>query len=126
MKKIAVILGIALVVMFFIINAIESDDDMLFNEKTEINYLSENNWYLGGNLHKENISKWKTSTEENKLATCADFIASINQNKKIDALKYEAIQLVDCINEATRDLPTTDNQKISEVASLCTITLGYK
>lgn len=35
------------------------------------------NWYAGGTLHEANALTWQTATPENKLATCADFIAGV-------------------------------------------------
>ena len=33
-------------------------------------------WYEGGTLHNRDAAAWKSATAENKLATCADFVAS--------------------------------------------------
>ena len=44
-------------------------------------------WYVGGTLHKSNISEWKTSTDRNKLATCGDFIAKVvDKNRWIQVI----------------------------------------
>jgi len=40
--------------------------------KESIANPTEKHWYEGGTLHKQKIRDWKNSTEENKLATCAD------------------------------------------------------
>ena len=41
-------------------------------------------WTKNGTLHEANILEWKTSTEANKLATCADFVANLKnaENQK--------------------------------------------
>ncbi|HRI78943.1 MAG TPA: hypothetical protein PLR06_05345 [Cyclobacteriaceae bacterium] len=55
-------------------------------------------WFEGGTLHKAKIREWKTATEANKLATCADFAAHLT--KKVDYGYSYA--LVKCIDEAVR------------------------
>ncbi len=34
-------------------------------------------WYLGGTLHSKSALEWQSATPEDKIATCADFIASL-------------------------------------------------
>ncbi|HEY3983180.1 hypothetical protein [Cedecea sp.] len=34
-------------------------------------------WYQGGTLHEANALTWQKATQQNKLATCADFIAGL-------------------------------------------------
>lgn len=82
-------------------------------------------WYSGGDLHKKTIGDWKSATKENRLATCADFMAITMKDKSVNELKIPSNELMDCINEATRGLPETDYQKVSEIATLCVLTLGY-
>ena len=92
-----------------------------YDYETETHNSLEENWYSGGTLHKSDISEWKNSTEKNQLATCADFVAVVNKDMKISDLKFEAQQLKDCINEATRGLESTNSMKVSEIASQCMI-----
>ncbi|WP_395066579.1 hypothetical protein [Flavobacterium sp.] len=82
-------------------------------------------WYSGGNLHQAKISEWKVATEENKLATCADFVANIKKDLPMSELKIKSIEMKNCIDEATRGLSSTDNQKANEIAALCALQLGY-
>ena len=46
-------------------------------------------WTKNGTLHEADISAWKKSTDANKLATCADFVANLknaeNQNEKLNS-----------------------------------------
>lgn len=64
-----------------------------------------NAWYVGGTLHKANVSEWKNSTDENKLATCADFVANIKKinkqsyNGDLVSMKIDAIEMMTCIDE---------------------------
>ncbi len=81
-------------------------------------------WYEGGTLHQAKIADWRKSTDENKLATCADF-ASLDKSVNMEILKQRAIDLRACINEATNGLTETDNMDVSEVAAMCTVILGY-
>lgn len=34
-------------------------------------------WYQGGTLHEANAISWQKATQQDKLATCADFIAGM-------------------------------------------------
>jgi hypothetical protein len=83
-------------------------------------------WYEGGNLHKSQIREWKNATEENKLATCADFIAYIDKEVSMDILLERSIELRACINEATKGMESVNNESVPNIATLCILTLGYK
>lgn len=83
------------------------------------------NWYEGGTLHKAKISDWKTATEKNKLATCGDFMATVDNTVTMTELKRRATELKNCIDEATRDLESTNNESVSSIAALCTKTMSY-
>jgi hypothetical protein len=82
-------------------------------------------WYEGGTLHQSKIAEWKKATEANKLATCADFIAKARKIANMNDLLAKSVGLRACITEATKGLPSTDNEKVSDVAVLCFIQLGY-
>jgi hypothetical protein len=83
-------------------------------------------WYEGGTLHRAKIREWKNSDASNKLATCADYAAKVDNTVGMIVLKNRATELMKCIDEATRDFDSTDDMKVSEVAALCVIMLGYK
>ncbi|MFH1754156.1 MAG: hypothetical protein ABIA59_00490 [Candidatus Latescibacterota bacterium] len=81
-------------------------------------------WYEGGTLHKRPALEWQKASYNNKLATCADFVAHawINKmlNKKVskqihvvDDLKPFAVELVAFIDAATA--PEKDPQKNREL-----------
>jgi len=82
-------------------------------------------WYEGGTLHKAKISDWKAATEKNKLATCADFMAKVDNSVSMDVLKERAMALVKCIDEATSGLDSTNDESVSSVAAKCTVLMGY-
>lgn len=83
-------------------------------------------WTKNGTLHESKISDWKISTEDNKLATCADFVANLKntENEKyesISEMKNDAINLQSCIEEAVNGGSYADEMKVKEVAVLCHI-----
>ena len=82
-------------------------------------------WYSGGTLHKAKISDWKEATEKNKLATCADFMATINDSVPMDKLKERATALKNCIDDSTSGLKNTNNESVSSIAAHCIQTMGY-
>lgn len=94
------------------------------NKKTKKN-ISTKEWYIGGTLHKSNIGEWKKATDNNKLATCGDFMATLDDTVSMTVLKKRAEELKDCIDTATKGLDSTDNLKVSEVAASCIVLLGY-
>lgn len=49
------------------------------NTNRSDNIETKKKWYEGGSLHKSKILEWKNATEENQLATCADFIAYVDK-----------------------------------------------
>lgn len=87
---------------------------------------TEKHWYEGGTLHKAKIREWKKAAEDDKLATCGDFMATVDKSVSMDVLLQRAIALRACINEATRGIDNVDNDSVTDIASLCTLTLGYK
>ena len=89
-------------------------------------------WYEGGTLHKSIISTWKNGDDQDKLATCADYITTastairekVGESGDSDTLKPYATALVKCVDEAASG-GDMDNQKTSEVAILCMATMGW-
>ena len=102
------------------VNPTEGDSYKQFNRA-----VNEDEWYIGGDLHKKNISDWKVATEANKLATCGDFLAKLKKDIPLAELKNNASQLKDCIDEATKGTNTSDENKVSEIGALCLIMMGY-
>jgi len=80
-------------------------------------------WYDNGNLHQSTLSDWVKATEENRLATCADFAAKIKTTKgekynSIEEMKYDAIKLKSCIDEVAKN-PDNHNQPIIDMVVGC-------
>ncbi len=95
------------------------------SNKPEANQTTIEKWYEGGTLHKAKISEWKSATSKNKLATCADFMATVDNSVSMDVLKRRAQALVTCIDKSTKGLENTNNESVSSIASLCITTMGY-
>jgi hypothetical protein len=87
---------------------------------------AEQQWYEGGTLHQGKVREWKNATDEDKLATCADFAATVDKSVSMDVLLTRATELKACINEATRGIDEVDNSPVTEIAALCMMTLGYE
>jgi hypothetical protein len=90
-------------------------------------------WYVGGTLHKATVSEWKNATERNKLATCADIVASIKKfhndsyNGDVTSMKRDAIQMMNCIDETVKgNVAENANMKINEIAAACSILFDAK
>lgn len=82
-------------------------------------------WYIGGTLHKAKISEWKNATEKNKLATCGNFMATVDNTVSMTELKKRATELKNCIDEATRGLENVNDWEVSGIAASCIIIMGY-
>lgn len=81
-------------------------------------------WYAGGTLHKSNLQTWNSSTEKNKLATCADFVANVKDYESdFTQMKADATEVMNCIEESAKE-PDLSSQKANEVAASCIILLG--
>lgn len=92
------------------------------NEKSN----SELEWLKNGTLHNKTITDWKAASDENKLATCADFIVNLKEAEhqkytSMDEMKYDATNLKICIDEGTANNNYADNMKIKEIAVTCHI-----
>lgn len=95
------------------------------SNKPQTNQTTIEKWYEGGTLHKAKISDWKSATNKNKLSTCADFMATVDNSVSMDVLKQRAQALVTCIDESTKGLDNTNNESVSSIASICIKTMGY-
>jgi hypothetical protein len=113
----------AFVLLFIVVKCLSSSPEEV-NPTVNIDPNTDQ-WYVGGSLHKSKVSEWKLATEENKLATCADFVANIKKGLSMSELKIKATELKTCIDEATASSNTTDEKKVTEIAGLCAIQLGY-
>ena len=100
-------------------------------------------WFEGGTLHDAGALEWQVATEENKLATCADFFARLwtleklspkisSKISKIDDFRPFAQEMVKAINNATEPLDDPamnrkvfQNLRVPSTFILITIATGY-
>lgn len=85
-------------------------------------------WNEGGTLHQVTGQEWQAAGAVNRLATASDFVASQKDHLKRPfttegELQAMSIELGACITEATK--PPGDTQKVSTIAAMCTITMGW-
>jgi hypothetical protein len=100
-------------------------------------------WYEGGTLHNASALEWQEANYDDKLATCADFISGLWQNKKLKPALQSQIQSMEDIrtlaqklvkemdaamkkdenSEENRKMYT--NQKVSEMAALLMLSMGW-
>lgn len=85
-------------------------------------------WFRGGTLHSATVHQWNSAAEENKLATCGDWISAWEKHgltrKKylsMDEIKEDAMELRACLNEALQAI--SDDEKVNPYASLCAMQL---
>ena len=101
------------------------------------------NRYKGGTLHGAGVLAWQEADYQDKLATCADFIAtqwqsgnfkSLIQNtiETVDDMRPYAIELIICLETATKKYPdpeTNDkmyaNQTVAEMAVMCMVMMDW-
>lgn len=100
-------------------------------------------WYEGGNLHNAGALDWQQATFENKLATCADFIAGLSEGGEFNAKTSSRISGRESLKPLARDLvkaldkafaPAADaaenaqiyaNQGVVDGAVMAMVTMGW-
>jgi len=84
-------------------------------------------WYDGGNLHRANLASWSNAADQNRLATSADFAATVLEGRfsSMSELKAHALNLKICIDEVAEG-SQLGSQSISEVAAACAVLLGWQ
>ena len=96
------------------------------SNSTSKSYSNSSNWYEGGTLHKATVARWKVSTEQNKLATCGDFMAAYDKSvSSMAVLKMRAEELKTCIDIATSGSDYTNNLDVTTMAALCIQEMGF-
>lgn len=79
-------------------------------------------WYQGGSLHKKSALDWQNADYDDKLATCADFVAHSWERKEfkpriqqsirtIDDMKPYALELVTAMDAATKKAETEEKNR---------------
>lgn len=95
-------------------------------------------WYEGGTLSSAGLLEWQDASMENKIATSADFVASLYGKKffknsisqkivTIEDFKPYTLDLALCIEKAGNKFARKDltNQTVSEFAVLCAALMGW-
>ena len=122
------------ILVIYQITTLVSNSDKL-KEKNNISYKAERinndkinkskvyNWYEGGTLHKSLISEWRTSSYKNKLATCGDWMAVVDNTITMNELKTRSESLLICIDEAValdnNGQQISGNLKVVDIATGC-------
>lgn len=118
-----------IIAVIFIPSRKSSNDKISTNKTNTVSNSVEKKWYEGGTLHKASMQVWKISTDENKLATCSDFIAQVRKDNGTpfneSEILTESYALKRCI-DASQDAKSTETWKVSEIAALCLVELGYR
>ncbi|VFQ43482.1 hypothetical protein [Desulfoluna butyratoxydans] len=100
-------------------------------------------WYSGGSLHQASALSWQDADYADKLATSADFIATLwngkrfnptvhNKIQSVDDIKPFAKELVVFLDKATEKNPDAEqnkkvytNQKVSDMAVMGMMMMGW-
>jgi tetratricopeptide (TPR) repeat protein len=100
-------------------------------------------WYEGGTLHKKSGLEWQTASRENKLATCADFVATMwqkgnlkpsvaNRISTVDDVRPYALELIDFLDAAFKSDPDPEqnrklftNQTVGSFAAIGMVTMRW-
>jgi hypothetical protein len=61
-------------------------------------------WYEGGTLHKKSALAWQTASKKDKLATCADFVATMWQNGDLKPSIANRLTTVDDVRPYAQEL----------------------
>ena len=100
-------------------------------------------WYQGGTLHNKSALEWQMASADDKLATCADFVARMwedqsfvpkiqNSINSVESMKIYAEELVICLDAATERFADPEqnrrvyaNQTVSSMATLGMMTMRW-
>jgi len=84
-------------------------------------------WYDGGTLHRSTIREWTLATPQNRLATAADWSASILEGRirTKRELHERAVQLRACVDEASAG-GAAATSTAAELAAACAVSMGWR
>ncbi len=95
------------------------------SQSTISNSANEDLWYSGGTLHSLKTEDWRNATYKNKLATCADWAASVKKsrgesyNGDLVSMRRDARNILTCVEEVAKE--ESLNMKLTEVVASCVI-----
>ncbi len=87
-------------------------------------------WYEGGTLHAATIISWRTASDENKLATAADWTAAAVGDTRVKSMHHlqrdanEVVLCVDKVLEASGGGPWKASDNVSSIAMGCIRLMG--
>ena len=88
-------------------------------------------WYVGGTLYNATAREWHNSSNDNKLATAANWSLMQPNIRKISAksssmetVKPYAIELVACVDQISVG-DTYSDKNISSLAAACMVSMGW-
>lgn len=83
-------------------------------------------WWRGGTLHGASPATWAAASRENKMATAADWLASLALARGLDLhpdeLRSPAADVVECVDEAVRP-PAPPLSDVRDAALFCILTM---
>jgi len=124
-----ILLASILIILYFLIPNKKDSSAKRTNKPVQSVSSTDKKWYEGGTLHRATIAQWRVATDDNKLATCSDFVAKIRLDKGIafneTEILAESYALKKCIDAAQKDVDIT-SWKVVDIASACLVELGYK
>lgn len=89
-----------------------------------------NEWAKGGTLYNKTVLEWKNASEQNRLATCGNWISAWEKNdmtakkyKSLDEMKVDAEKLRAAINNLVLGTDSQDSRPINEFATFLALTM---
>lgn len=73
-------------------------------------------WNEGGTLHSSDDSEWLAASYENRLATAADYVATLHTFSNMDQMRAAAERMESCVTDAAK---ARAGQKSSALAAVC-------
>ncbi|MGE4340174.1 MAG: hypothetical protein AB7E55_30115 [Pigmentiphaga sp.] len=85
-----------------------------------VTQASAKEWYEGGTLHETNLATWATASDENKLATSADFAAATGKMTSMKEMAMAATAIAMCIDKVAAE-PVAGTQVVYQIAAMCMV-----
>lgn len=84
-------------------------------------------WYDGGTLHRSTVREWTLATPQNRLATAADWSASIlgGSIRTKRELRERSVQLQACVDAASGG-GAAATSSAAELAAACAVSMKWR
>ena len=86
-------------------------------------FAEETIWYIGGTLHQSTSTEWLAGTEEDRLATAADWTTAVTEWNSEEELRMLAEELTTCV---TGSIVEDVEFQSSELAAICAVLMGWE